>query len=51
MEWKDGKLVRATIRNVSGADGECSVCSGGVTAKFNLPKGKSRTLQPGDFRK
>jgi alpha-L-fucosidase 2 len=42
MEWKDGKLSRSVIRNVSGRDGECVVRYGGVTTRIAVPKGESR---------
>ncbi len=42
IEWKDGKLVRATLRNVSSPTGECAVRYGDVTAKLFVPKGASR---------
>lgn len=40
MEWKDGKLTRAIIRNVSGADGECAVRFNGVNAKVAVTRAK-----------
>jgi alpha-L-fucosidase 2 len=42
MEWKNGKLIRAVIRNVSGSDGGCAIRYGGVTTKIAVPKGESR---------
>jgi alpha-L-fucosidase 2 len=44
MEWKDGKLSRSVIRNVSGRDGEYVVRYGGVTTTIAVPKGESREL-------
>jgi alpha-L-fucosidase 2 len=48
IEWQDGKLTRAVIRNVSGTKGECTVLFGGVTTKLTIPKGESRTLPIAD---
>ncbi len=42
MEWKDAKLVRATIRNGSSPTGECVVRYGEVTKKIVVPRGKAR---------
>jgi alpha-L-fucosidase 2 len=44
IEWQDGKLTRAVIRNVSGTKGECTVLFSGVTTKLTIPKGEFRTL-------
>ena len=44
LEWRDGKLTQALIRNRSGADGECAVGYGGVTTKLAVPKGGSRVF-------
>jgi len=48
MDWKDGKLVRAEIRNVSSPGGECVVRYGKDTTTFNLPRGESHVLRAGD---
>jgi alpha-L-fucosidase 2 len=43
IEWKDGKLVSATIKSVSG-DGKVPVRYGNKVVELNLPKGKSVKL-------
>ena len=43
IEWKDGKLVSATVKNVSG-DGHAKVRCGGKTTEFRLPRGAAKTL-------
>jgi alpha-L-fucosidase 2 len=42
MEWRDGKLTRASIRNVSSPTGECVVRYGDVTRKIVVPCGEAR---------
>jgi alpha-L-fucosidase 2 len=42
MEWKDGKVTRATIRNLSSPLGACVVSINGFTQKLVVPKGESR---------
>jgi len=42
IEWQDGKLTHAMIRNISSAVGECSVRYRGATSKLNVPKGEAR---------
>ncbi|MCX6879427.1 MAG: glycoside hydrolase family 95 protein [Verrucomicrobia bacterium] len=42
MEWKDGKLARALIRNVSSPTGECVVRISGVTSKINISPGQAK---------
>ena len=44
MEWRDGKVIHATVRNVSSPDGECVVRYGGVAKKIAVPKGESRVF-------
>ena len=44
IEWKDGKLTRSVLRNVSGTNGECAIRYGGVTAKLAVPKGEARVF-------
>jgi alpha-L-fucosidase 2 len=44
IEWKEGKLTRSVIRNVSGTAGECAVSYGGVTTKLTLSKDESRVF-------
>jgi alpha-L-fucosidase 2 len=44
MEWKDGKLTRALIRNVSSPNSECAVRCGGTTTRIAVPKGESRVF-------
>jgi len=43
IEWSDGKLSRALIRNVSGT-GECTVRTGESTHRLMVPRGESREL-------
>ena len=31
MEWRDGKLARVEIRNISSEDGQCTIRYGGKT--------------------
>jgi len=40
--WKDGKLVKALIRNVSSPAGKCEVRYGGRTVELAIPVGESR---------
>jgi alpha-L-fucosidase 2 len=47
MTWKDGKLIRAMLRNVSGPDGECVVRYRDVTTKLAVPRGKSQVFTGG----
>jgi len=49
MEWKDGKLGRATLRGVSNGPGEVDVRYGDGAATIELARGESRTLGPADF--
>jgi alpha-L-fucosidase 2 len=44
IEWKNARLIRSVIRNVSGGNGECAVSYGGVTTKLTVPKGESRVF-------
>jgi len=44
IEWKDGKLTRATIRNVSSPTGECAVRYGDITETIVVPRGESRVF-------
>ena len=46
-EWKNGKLVSATLKNVSG-DGSVRVRYGSRTTQFNLSRGAEKTLT-GEF--
>jgi len=41
MEWKDGKLVQAMIRNISNPGSECTVCYNGATTKVPVTRGQS----------
>ena len=43
VEWKDGKLVSATIKNVSG-DSHAKIRYGGKVVEISLQKGKIKTL-------
>jgi len=49
MTWSGGKLVKATIRNVT-ADGTCSVRYGTKTATLSIPKGGSKELTLASFK-
>ena len=48
VEWKAGKLVSATVKNISG-DGKAVVRYGGKVMEMNLKKGQTKTLD-GQFR-
>lgn len=43
LKWKDGKLVSATVRNVSG-DGQCRVRYGDKLVALSLKKGENKAL-------
>jgi alpha-L-fucosidase 2 len=43
LAWQDGKLVSATVKNVSG-NGHCKVCYGGKTLEFSIKPGKTKML-------
>jgi len=42
IEWNDGKLIRALIRNVSSPTGKCVVRYGEKTSELSVPAGESR---------
>jgi len=42
IEWNDGKLTRALIRNVSSPTGKCVVRYGEKTSELSVPAGESR---------
>jgi len=44
MEWRDGKLTSAMIRNISSLTAECAVCYQGITTRIAVPKGESRVF-------
>ena len=44
IEWQDGKLTRATIRNISSPASECSVRYKDNVTKIAIPKGESRVF-------
>ena len=44
LDWKDGKLARAMIRNVSSPVGTCSVRYGDKTGTISVPRGESRAF-------
>ena len=44
IEWRDGKLTRATIRNVSSFAAECEIRYRDLTTKIAVPKGESRVF-------
>jgi hypothetical protein len=43
VEWKDGKLVAATVKNVSG-DGHPKVRYGGKVVELTVKPGATKTL-------
>jgi alpha-L-fucosidase 2 len=43
IKWQDGKLVSATVRNVSG-DGPCKIRYGDKMVDLNLKKGEAKNL-------
>jgi len=43
IEWQNGKLISASVKNVSG-DGACQVCYGNKVMWLNLNKGEVKTL-------
>jgi alpha-L-fucosidase 2 len=43
VEWKDGKLASATVKNVSG-DGSCKVRYGDKGVELSLKKGEEKQL-------
>ena len=47
IEWKEGKLVKCTIRSLNG--NSCKVHYGKQTKEINLKQGESRTLPVSDF--
>ena len=46
IEWKNGKLVSATVKNISG-DGRVKVRCGSKVTQFNLPRGGEKALSAG----
>lgn len=44
VDWKDGKLVRAVIHNVSSPGGTCPVRYGDKTSTVSVPRGESRVF-------
>jgi alpha-L-fucosidase 2 len=50
MQWDNGSLVGAEIRNVSGAEAKCEIRNANGIVKLSLPAGGTRTLQPADFK-
>jgi alpha-L-fucosidase 2 len=42
IEWKDGNLIQALIRNVSSPTGKCLVRYGEMTSELSIPAGESR---------
>jgi alpha-L-fucosidase 2 len=45
LEWRDARLHRATIRNISGS-GPCTVRSGTTTRTLTIPQGSSEGFLP-----
>jgi len=50
MEWKDGRLVQCSLRNLTCESGEVVARYGAGTAKALLPVGQSRVLRLEDFQ-
>ena len=50
VEWKEGRLVQCSLRNLSNVSGKVAARYGTGTAKISLPVGQSRALRPDDFR-
>ncbi len=50
MQWDQGSLVNAAIRNVSGVEAKCELRHSNGTITLTLPAGGTRTLQPTDFK-
>jgi len=48
LEWQDGKLVAATVKNVSG-EGRCQVRYGGKVIELSVARGKTKKLGPDMF--
>jgi alpha-L-fucosidase 2 len=46
VAWQDGKLVTATVKNVSG-DGQCKVRYGSKVVELKLKPGEVKTLDAG----
>ncbi len=46
MQWDNGKLVEARIRDVSSTDGKCRVLYKGTAKEIRLDRGTSLTLTP-----
>ena len=42
IDWQDGKLTRATLRNVSSPIGDCTVRYKSLVTKIAIPPGESR---------
>ncbi len=49
MEWKDGKLTKASIRGVSNHADTRTVMYAGKTRELKIAKGKSKILKSEDF--
>jgi alpha-L-fucosidase 2 len=50
MQWDQGRLVAAAIRNGTGAEAKCEVRHANGTITLSLPAGGSRALAPADFK-
>jgi alpha-L-fucosidase 2 len=48
IQWHEGKLVSATVKNVSG-NGNCTVYYGGKSLRFQLPAGGEKVLPAVSF--
>lgn len=51
MTWKDGKLLTATLRNVTGGDAKCSLHYADSKLEIDLKQGESRTVKLNEFTK
>ena len=50
MQWHAGKLVQATLRNLSNTQGKCKVRYGDKVKPFNVGKGRTLKLTADSFR-
>lgn len=50
MQWNQGSLVAAEIRNVTGVGAKCEVRHANGTIALTLPAGGKRALAPADFK-
>jgi alpha-L-fucosidase 2 len=50
MEWKDGRLAKATLRGVSNDGSPCIVRYGKSKKEIAVKTGAQETLKPSDFK-